>query len=121
MSDSGSLVGRPGFGYTDGRVGPNGIDPSKTRVALTVRSGTTAPGSTNISDPSVALSTGPQGTQLRITTVNVAGALVDPMGAGVPNVAGSGLEIVVFYGNATPDSFSQQLVGPGYQPVMTFP
>lgn len=118
---SGGLVGRPGFGYTDGRVGPNGIDPTKVRVALTMRSGTTAPGTTTIADLNAQIAASPQGTQLEIALATALDAPTDPMGAGAPNADGGGLEIVVFYGNATADSFSQQLVGPGYQPVMTFP
>ena len=119
---SGSIVNRPGFGAPDGRVGPNGIDPRSVRVALTMRSGTTMPGTTTIADKSVAISTGPGGTQLRVGLGNIADAPTDPMGAGAPNAAGGGLEIIVFYGNAgMPFDFSQQLVGPAYQPAMTFP
>ena len=118
---SGMLVGRPGFGYTDGRVGPNGIDPSKVRVALTMRSGTTAPGSTLIADLNAQVAATPQGTQLEIALADSLDAPLDPTGFGAPNAAGGGLEIVVFYGNATPDSFSQQLVGPAFQPAMKFP
>lgn len=118
---SGMLVGRPGFGYTDGRVGPNGVDPSKARVSLTMRSGSVAPGTTTIADRTAVFTTGPQGTQLSVRLATALDAPTDPMGFGVPNADGGGLEIIVFYGNAAADNFSQTLVGPAYQQVMKFP
>lgn len=118
---SGGLVNEPGFGYTDGRVGPNGVDPNKLRVALTMRSGTTAPGSTTLADLNASVSVTPQGIQIDVAIANFLDAPTDPMGAGAPNANGGGLEIIAFYGNATADNFSQQLVGPNYQPVLQFP
>lgn len=122
---SGGIVDEPGFGYSTGIVGPNGVDPRFARVSTLMRGGTTAPGTTTISaNISVAFTSVPgQGaTGFRLTTRNNADALVDPMGPGAPNANGSGLEIVVWYGNAgEPDDFTQPQFGPLFQPVMQFP
>lgn len=119
---SGTIVNRPGTGgFPDGRVGPNGVDTRLLRVEMTMRGGTTAPGSTTIADLSVGFIAAAGTTQLRIALGTALDAPTDPMGAGAPNAAGGGLEIIVFYGNATPDSFTQQAFGPAYQPALTFP
>ena len=119
---SGSIVNVPGTnGYPDGRVGPNGLDTRLLRVAMTMRGGTTAPGTTTIADMSVGFVAAAGTTQIRIALGNAFEVPTDPMGFGAPNAAGGGLEIIVFYGNATPDSFTQQLFGPNYQPAMMFP
>lgn len=113
----------PGFGYTDGRVGPNGIDPRFARVNVTMRGGTTAPGTTTISSRIATFITTPGSgaLQLEITLRNTANAVTDPMGAGVPNADGSGVEIMVWNGNAGPDNAAAQLVGPLFQGAMKFP
>lgn len=120
--NSGTIVNRPGTGgLPDGRIGPNGLDTRLLRVMMTMRGGTTAPGSTTISDMSVGFIAAPGTTQIRIALGDPLDLPTDPMGAGAPNADGGGLEIIVFYGNAMPDSFTQQAFGPAYQPAMTFP
>jgi hypothetical protein len=121
---SGGIVDEPGFGYSTGIVGPNGIDPRFARVALTMRGGTTAPGTTTITDRSAAFVSVPgQGaTQIQIGLFIDPATPADPMGAGAPNANGGGLEIVIWYGNAgQPDDFTQPQFGPLFQPVMQFP
>jgi hypothetical protein len=120
---SGGIVGEPGFGFSTGIVGPNGLDPRFVRVSLTMRGGTTAPGTTTVQERSVSITSVPgQGaTQIRVSLRDTGNAPVDPMGAGVPNANGSGLEIMVWNGNAGPDNAQAQLVGPIFQGVMQFP
>jgi len=120
---SGSLVGEPGFGFPDGFVGPNGLDPRFARVSVTMRGGTTAPGTTTISTRIATFITTPGSgaLQIQITLRNTANAVTDPMGAGVANADGSGVEIMVWNGNAGPDNATAQLVGPLFQGAMQFP
>lgn len=122
---SGSVVDVPGFGYPDGIIGPNGVDPRFARVAAQMRGGTTAPGATTITanvGVAFTITPGQGATGFRLTMRDVGNTLRDPMGAGAPNANGSGLEIMVWYGNAgAADSFSQQAFGPAYQSVIQFP
>jgi hypothetical protein len=117
---NGSAV--PGFGFTDGRSGPNGLNPRFARVSTMMRAGTTAPGATLIVSRMATFTSVPgQGaTQLRMTLRNVANALTDPMGAGAPNATGGGLEIMV-WSTSIPDDNAQKLVGPLFQGAMQFP
>lgn len=123
---SGSLVGEPGFGYPDGVVGPNGLDPRLAHVMLTMRGGTggLVTGATTISNLSASFVNAPGTGALQISIQTAAtpalGGQQDPSGAGVANVAGSGLEILVWK-LATPDNVTAQLTGPLYQPAMMFP
>ncbi len=109
--------------FTVGVIGPNGLDPRFARVSLTMRGGTTPPGTTTIQDRSASLTSTPGegATQIRVTLRNTGNTLTDPMGAGVPNANGSGLEIMVWNGNAGPDNAQAQLVGPLFQGAMQFP
>jgi hypothetical protein len=120
---SGGIVDQPGFGYSTGIVGPNGIDPRFLRVAITIRGGTTAPGLTDLFDLSVLITSVPgQGvTQIHVAIATALDVPTDPMGLGVPNAHGSGMEIMVWNGNATPDNAQAELVGPLFQGVMQFP
>jgi hypothetical protein len=113
----------PGFGYPDGQIGPNGMDPNFGRVSVTMRAGTTAPGTTTISSRIVTwvVTPGSGALQLQITLRNTANAVTDPMGAGVANADGGGVEIMVWNGNAGPDAAAVQLVGPLFQVAMQFP
>lgn len=121
---SGSLVGEAGFGFPDGQIGPNGIDPRFARVSFTMRGGTTAPGTTTITDKAAVFVSVPgQGaTQLHVGLAIDPATPADPMGPGGPNANGGGLEIVIWYGNAgQSDNFTQQASGPLFQPAMMFP
>jgi hypothetical protein len=120
---SGGLVNEPGFGYATGFVGPNGLDPRFVRASLTMRGGTTAPGVTTLSDLSVSFVSVPgQGvTQIRVSIATALDLPLDPMGFGVPNTDGSGLEIMLWNGNAGPDNAQAALVGPLFQGAMQFP
>jgi hypothetical protein len=118
----------PGI-YPNGIIGPNGVDPARAQVAMTMRGNSTAPlvpatpGSTTISSMSfefIAPTPGQGATQLRVFLRNNAAAATDPMGAGVTNVNGSGLEIFV-WSLASVDNVTQQLTGPLFQPAMQFP
>jgi len=115
--------------FADGIIGPNGIDPARTIVVLTMRGNSTAPlvpatpGSTTIATLSfefISPTPGEGATQLRVFLRNAADAATDPMGAGVANVNGSGLEILVWT-LASADNVSQQAIGPLYQPSFSFP
>lgn len=121
---SGSVTNAAGFGYPDGTVGPYALDPRKARIAMTMRGGTTAPGATTISPLSASfiMTPGEGSTQIQVVPVNVVtDAATDPMGHGVANADGGGLEIIVWYGGATPDDATQQAFGPLYQSAMMFP
>lgn len=109
--------------FTVGVIGPNGLDPRFVRVAATIRGGTTAPGITDISDRSVSITSvpGEGATQIRIAIATAADVPTDPMGAGVPNAHGSGLEIMVWNGNAGPDNAQAVIIGPLFQGAMQFP
>jgi hypothetical protein len=123
---SGTLVGEPGFGYSDGVVGPNGLDPRLSHVALTVRGGTggLTLGATILSNLTASFITAPDtgALQIEITTAATPalGGQQDPMGAGVANTAGSGLEIFVWK-LAIPDNVNFQASGPLYNPALVFP
>lgn len=112
-----------GDGFTIGVIGPNGLDPRFVRVVGTVRGGTTPPGGTDISQRSVSITSvpGEGATQIRMTLTTNLDAAADPMGAGVPNAHGSGLEIMVWNGNAGPDNAQAVIVGPLFQGAMQFP
>lgn len=112
----------PGFGFTDGRNGPNGLNPRFARVSTMARAGTTAPGTTTIVSRMATFTSvpGSGATQLRLTLRDVANALVDPMGAGAPSATGGGLEIMV-WSTSVPDDAAQKLVGPLFQGAMQFP
>jgi hypothetical protein len=112
-----------GEGFTVGVIGPNGLDPRFARVSLTMRGGTTPPGSTTIQERSVSLTSTPGegATQIRVSLRDTGNAPQDPMGAGVPNAVGSGLEIMVWNGNAGPDNAQAVIVGPLFQGAMQFP
>jgi hypothetical protein len=122
---SGSVVGQAGFGYATGIIGPNGLDPRFARVGVTMRGGTTAPGSTTIAQrmAEFVVTPGEGALQVRISLAGGAGfdTPTDPMGAGAANANGSGVEIMVWNGNAGPDNAQQQLVGPLFQGAMQFP
>ena len=120
---SGPIVNQPGGnGLPDGRVGPNGLDPTKARIAMTMRGGTTAPGLTTLSPRSVQITTtGSGATTIEVVVVNDVDAPTDPMGHGAPNADGGGIEIIIWYGGAAPDDVTQQVVGPLFQPAMVFP
>lgn len=130
-SGSPSIVnGQPvSGGFADGHIGPNGIDPARTIVAMTMRGNSTAPlvpatpGETTISSLTfefIAPSPGEGATQLRVFLRNTADAPTDPMGAGVPTTAGSGLEILI-YSLSSVDNVNQQAFGPLYQSSFKFP
>jgi hypothetical protein len=121
---SGQLVNQPGGnGNSVGTVGPYALDPDFARVAMTMRGGSTAPGTSTLTPRSTSFITTPgQGaTQIRVIVVNDADAPTDPMGAGVVNANGGGLELVVWYGGAAPDDVTQQIVGPLFQAALAFP
>ncbi|HYB24722.1 MAG TPA: hypothetical protein VED41_13050 [Solirubrobacteraceae bacterium] len=120
---SGGVVDQPGFGYSTGIVGPNGLDPRFVRVSITIRGGTTAPGLTDISDRTASITSVPgEGvTQIRVALATALDVPTDPMGAGVPNAHGSGMEIMIWNGNAGPDNAQAVLVGPLFQGAMQFP
>jgi hypothetical protein len=121
---SGQLINQPGGnGLPDGRIGPYAIDPDFARVAMMMRGGTTAPGSTTLTPRSVAFvsTPGAGATQIRVVVVDDTDTATDPMGPGAPNASGGGMEIIVWYGGAAPDDVTQQAVGPLYQPAMAFP
>jgi hypothetical protein len=120
---SGELIGQPGLGFATGIIGPNGLDPRFARISLTMRGGTTAPGITTIQDRTVTITSvpGEGATQIHVALRNTGNAPTDPMGFGVPNANGSGLEIMVWNGNAGPDNAQAQLVGPIFQGVIQFP
>lgn len=110
-------------GYSHREVGPNGLDPRFARAMVTVRGGTTAPGTTTLTSQSTEFVAGPPGSGslvLQIVTRDVTDAAIDPMGAGVPNAAGSGIEIMV-WSFATPDNVTIQQFGPLFQSSMQFP
>jgi hypothetical protein len=109
--------------FTVGIIGPNGIDPRFARVSVTMRGGTTAPGVTTISERIVTfiVMPGSGALQIQLTLRNAANAVTDPMGAGVPNADGGGVEIMVWNGNAGSDIAQAQLVGPLFQGAMQFP
>jgi hypothetical protein len=118
----------PGI-FPDGRIGPNGIDPNRTVTSMTMRGNSTdpldpaTPGSTTVASmifEFVAPSPGEGATQLRIFLRDSTDAATDPMGAGVPTVAGSGVEIMI-WSLASVDNVTQQLVGPLFQGAMQFP
>lgn len=123
---SGSLVGEPGFGYPDGRVGPNGLDPRFAHVVLTVRGGAggLTNGATILSNLSASFVNAPDTGALQISIQTAAvpalGGQQDPMGAGVASIAGSGLEIMVWK-LSTPDNVNFQASGPLFQPSRQFP
>jgi len=108
--------------FTVGVIGPNGLDPRFIRVSMMMRGGTTAPGSTTVTSKVAAFTSTPgEGvTQIRITTIDVA-AFRDPMGFGVANAVGGGLEIMVWNGNAGPDNAQAVIIGPLFQGAMMFP
>ena len=115
--------------FPDGRIGPNGVDPARTFVSLTMRGNSTAPlvpatpGTTTVASLTfefVAPTPGEGATQLRVLLRNSVDAAVDPMGAGVPTTAGSGVEILVWT-LASADNVNQQAVGPLYQAAFKFP
>src|SRR5271157_5485419 len=115
---SGPIVNQPGGnGLPDGRVGPNGLDPRKARIAMTMRGGTTAPGLTTLSPRSAEVTAIAGVTTIEVVVVNDADTPTDPMGAGAPNADGGGIEIIVWYGGAAPDDVTQQVVGPLFQPA----
>ena len=109
--------------FTVGIIGPNGLDPRFVRVSVTIRGGTIMPGTTDISDRSVVITSvpGEGATQIRIAMASALDAPLDPMGAGVPNAHGSGAEIMVWNGNAGPDNAQAVIVGPLFQGAMQFP
>jgi hypothetical protein len=111
--------------FTVGVIGPNGLDPRFARVSITMRGGTTAPGSTTIAQRMVSLTSTPGegATQIRVSIAGGPGFdnPLDPMGAGIPNATGSGMEIMVWNGNAGPDNAQAVLVGPLFQGAMQFP
>jgi hypothetical protein len=101
----------------------------RTQVEFTMRGNSTAPlvpatpGSTTISSMSfefIVPTPGQGATQLHVFLRNTVDAATDPMGAGVPTTAGSGLEIFV-WSLASVDNAAQQLTGPLFQPAMQFP
>jgi hypothetical protein len=112
-----------GPGFTVGVIGPNGLDPRFIRTSITMRGGTTAPGLTTISSRIVTFIVTPgQGVvAVQITLRNTANVLTDPMGAGVANANGSGVEIIIWNGNAGPDNAAASLVGPLFQNAFKFP
>jgi len=112
-----------GDGFTIGVIGPNGLDPRFVRIGLTVRGGTVPPGNTDITDRSAAITSvpGEGATQLRVALAVDPATPADPMGFGVPNAHGSGLEIMVWNGNAGPDNAQATIVGPLFQGAMQFP
>lgn len=109
--------------FTVGIIGPNGLDPRFLRASITVRGGTGAPGTTDIADRTVSVVSvpGEGATQIRVTVATATDAHVDPMGAGIPSAHGSGLEIMVWNGNAGPDDAQAVIVGPLFQGAMQFP
>jgi len=110
-------------GFAQRQIGPNGLDPRLARAAITVRGGTTAPGSTTLASQTAEFVVGAPGAgalTLQVVVRNAADAAIDPMGAGVPNAAGSGLEIMV-WSFATPDDVTVQQIGPLFQSSMQFP
>jgi hypothetical protein len=123
---SGNVANEPGFGYPDGTVGPNGLDPRLAHVSLTVRGGTggLTLGATQLSNLSASFVTAPDTGALQISiqtsSVPALGGQQDPSGPGAPNINGSGLEIMVWK-LATPDNVTQQAFGPLYQNAMQFP
>jgi hypothetical protein len=112
-----------GPGFTVGIIGPNGLDPRFIRASITMRGGTTAPGLTTISSRIVTfvVTPGEGVVAVQITLRNTGNILTDPMGAGVANAAGSGVEIIVWNGNAGPDNAQAALVGPLFQNAFKFP
>ena len=121
--DEGIGVADVGSGpdFTVGIIGPNGLDPRLARVAMTMRGGTTAPGTTLITDMSVNLVSVPgEGAQLEIALALDPATPADPMGAGVPNANGGGLEVMLWQ-VPTPDNVNVQVVGPLFQGAMQFP
>jgi hypothetical protein len=126
--NSGAVAGIAGGGngIPDGNVGPNGLDPRLAHVTLTMRGGVggIVQGATTISNLSASFVNAPGTGALQISIQTAAtpalGGQVDPSGAGAPNVAGSGLEIMVWK-LATPDNVTQQSFGPMYTPVIQFP
>jgi hypothetical protein len=112
-----------GEGFTMGIIGPNGLDPRFVRAAITIRGGTTAPGITDISDRSISITSvpGEGATQIRVAIATATDVSVDPMGFGVPNAHGSGMEIMVWNGNAGPDNAVAVIIGPLFQGAMQFP
>jgi len=112
-----------GPGEASGIIGPLALDPRFARIAMQMRSGTTAPGTTTLSPRSATFITTPGegAAQIQVVVVDPTDTPTDPMGAGAPNANGGGLEIVVWYGNAGPDDAQQQFVGPLFQGAMQFP
>jgi hypothetical protein len=123
---SGNVATEPGFGYPDGAVGPNGLDPRLASVSLTMRGGTGGIllGATTISNLSASFVNAPGTGALQISIQTAAvpalGGQQDPSGAGAADIAGSGLEILVWK-LATPDNVTMQVSGPLFQPAMMFP
>jgi len=121
--DEGTGVADVGSGpdFTVGIIGPNGLDPRLARVALTMRGGTTAPGTTTISDLNAVFTSIPgQGAQLEIGLAIDPATPADPMGPGAPNANGGGLEIMLWQ-VPTPDNVNTVIVGPLFQGAMQFP
>ena len=101
-----------------GLPGTEALDPRRARVNVTNRGNGASPPTSRIAghNSSFVMTPGEGATAVEITTVDVAGALIDPALAN-----GLGVEIVVWNGSAAPDNFNQQLFGPAYQSVMQFP
>ncbi len=123
--DQGTGVADVGSGpdFTVGIIGPNGLDPACARVAMTMRGGTTAPGTTTINSLTATVvpgTPGMGGTQLSVVT-SIIDTPNDPMGHGVPNANGGGLEIMVWNGCGPENAAPAALVGPLFQGAMQFP
>ncbi len=110
----------PGFGYSTGRVGPNGLDLTRVHVHGTAR-GQALGGlpTSRIAAIDVSYIASPGGVgivQFEVVTSSVAGAAIDPTGANA-----NGIELSVWNGNAGPDNASFQPVGPLFQGAFKFP
>jgi hypothetical protein len=100
-----------------GLPGSNAIDPRRAHISITQRGNGASPPTSRISnrDSGFVMTPGAGATAIEVTTSNLGGGLIDPVGAN-----SNGLEIVVWQ-YATPDLAQAQLFGPTYQPAMMFP
>lgn len=128
------FMGQPAGDYLltldEGLPGDVAIDPIFGRSFITIRGSLPNPvhGSTTIDQKSISYAASPSpgvyvlnpvpgigSNVVRVTLVaSVTGLATDPIGTD-----GNGCEIVIWRGNAGPDSYSTNLVGPLFAPIET--